>query len=1376
MNKKKISNISIMTEDYLMGLDIGTSSVGWATSDMNYRVIQRRRKSLWGVRLFEEGQKAEQRRIFRTQRRRYDRRCERLKLLQSLFAAPMAELDQGFFQRLKDSFFVREDKVIEQPNSLFDDESYQDKHFHQQYKTIYHLRHALMTSDEPHDLRLVYLAIHHIIKKRGHFLMKGESLSDVKDFSLCWQSFVKTLDHTEIREDISFEYAKAQDIAEALLAEESLNDKGKIILKKVGEKSWCKDENNCAKELIKLLIGGTCKLSTVFDLDPDDEEAQKQSICFKKDDYDAKAPAWATLLGDQFPLIEQAKAVYDWSILSRILKDSSSLSEAKIKSYEQHRADLAILKRVMKQLGKKELMFDSPDALNKKGVNYSNYVGYYKKGGNKITCDSCSYDDFCKTIKSQLPDLKKQADDLPAEILADTTYILERIEQGDFLPLQVQKDNAVIPHQVHLEELKKILLRAQKHHPFLLEADEYGSVSDKIIKMMTFRIPFYVGPLNDAHKKAGDEGFCWIVRRVVDSKEKILPWNFEQLVDRHKSAARFMERLSSKCTYIPTEDVLPKCSLLYQKFTVLNELNNLSLHGDRISVELKQKIYTELFGRSKKVTRKALIKYLIQQGVLSKGEEDAVSGIDEEINSKLSTLITLKVLFGDQMPPEDKLEEAILLITKLGMDKDMLHESMKEIFPDMSRKKLLRLCELDASGWGRLSHKLLTGISHETHGSMIDALWTTNANLMQLLGAEYGYGKLIDSYNDSRTRWHENKYEQVDNLFIPPAVKRGVRQSLRIIEEVVSIMGKAPQKICLEVARGPEEKKRTISRRLRLAAQYKKVQLKQWAEEIEKYTDARFKSDRLYLYYTQMGRCMYTGKVIEIDQLSTDYDIDHIQPISKTADDSLDNRVLVLKKENGRKSDIYPIDHSIRHAQAPFWKELYEKGLISRGKLNRLLRDQAMSEEELAGFINRQLVETRQSTKVVGKLLETLYPDTRVIYVKAGNISRFRQDNELIKIRELNDLHHGKDAYLSCVVGQVYDEKFTRNVLHFVKKKERYNLKVDKIFSRDLQRHERVIWRSGAEGSIATVRSMMQRHDLLITRMPQIETGHFFDQNIVSKRAGLVPIKSSDARLRDTERYGGYNSEKGAYFFLVEHGKGKKRIKTMEFVPVRLLKQIEQDDTALDSYCSEQLQLVEHRILIARIPKQSLLKINGVPYLLCGRGDKQLLFNHCVQLTLPPDLEAILKTVIRVNSIAISKEAKEGDAQYQIRKHQLTSKQCLALYDFFISKLESSIYGRIITSPLKLAQSYRDSFLDDSNGHEENKKSDDRNTQIIIQLCQDIVNLLYFFQCNAVPAIINGKKLSRIRYTKNITAQQSVSLINQSITGFYENSINLLEL
>lgn len=52
--------------NYFLGLDLGTASIGWAVTDNKYEIVRAHGKSLWGVRLFESAKTAEERRTFRT--------------------------------------------------------------------------------------------------------------------------------------------------------------------------------------------------------------------------------------------------------------------------------------------------------------------------------------------------------------------------------------------------------------------------------------------------------------------------------------------------------------------------------------------------------------------------------------------------------------------------------------------------------------------------------------------------------------------------------------------------------------------------------------------------------------------------------------------------------------------------------------------------------------------------------------------------------------------------------------------------------------------------------------------------------------------------------------------------------------------------------------------------------------------------------------------------------------------------------------------------------------------------------------------------------------------------------------------------------------
>src|SRR5699024_2064542 len=121
----------------------------------------------------------------------------------------------------------------------------------------------------------------------------------------------------------------------------------------------------------------------------------------------------------------------------------------------------------------------------------------------------------------------------------------------------------------------------------------------------------------------------WVVR----SGEKIYPWNFDQVVDLEQCREHFITRMTAKCTYIG-EDVLPKDSLLYSRFMVLNELNNLRINGKPISVKLKQDIYTNLFGKGRKVTQAGVKKYLMVHHGMT--QEDTISGLAGDFQATLA--------------------------------------------------------------------------------------------------------------------------------------------------------------------------------------------------------------------------------------------------------------------------------------------------------------------------------------------------------------------------------------------------------------------------------------------------------------------------------------------------------------------------------------------------------------------------------------------------------------------------------------------------------------------------------------------------------------------------------------------------------------------
>lgn len=128
-------------DNYYVGLDIGTDSVGYAVTNETYDLCKYKGEPMWGVTLFDEAQTAEQRRGFRTSRRRLDRRQQRVQLVMDLFAKEICKDDPLFFKRIKESYKYPEKDGTK--NRLFD--SYESqKEYNTKYPTIHHLIVELM--------------------------------------------------------------------------------------------------------------------------------------------------------------------------------------------------------------------------------------------------------------------------------------------------------------------------------------------------------------------------------------------------------------------------------------------------------------------------------------------------------------------------------------------------------------------------------------------------------------------------------------------------------------------------------------------------------------------------------------------------------------------------------------------------------------------------------------------------------------------------------------------------------------------------------------------------------------------------------------------------------------------------------------------------------------------------------------------------------------------------------------------------------------------------------------------------------------------------------------------------------------------------------
>ena len=409
--------------DYFIGLDLGTGSVGWAVTDTEYRLLKANQKSLWGIRLFDDAQTAAQTRGYRTARRRNERRKQRIQWLQQLFDAEIATVDPAFFIRLQESKFRVDDKrEVEQTGrfALFNDPGFTDKEYHEKYPTIYHLRKALLTEQGPFDVRLVYLAVHHILKNRGHFLSEMDAADGVQPFRAVFENLREVLDREH---EIAFDL-KDPDEFEQILRDRTLKvtQKKSQLKKAAGVEKASDDEGDVALDvMVELLAGASVRLAALFR----NKELKELGSIALDDKFEEQMESLTESLEEGSGLLLACKALSDWAELVAILGEDRYISLAKVRTYEKHRSDLEQLKGIVRR----KLPDAYPAMFHAEGLdNYAAYCGNGEK--------SCSYEDFTKYTKKLLSQIKDDP---------EVKEILAELESGSFLPKQTVKSNSVIP-------------------------------------------------------------------------------------------------------------------------------------------------------------------------------------------------------------------------------------------------------------------------------------------------------------------------------------------------------------------------------------------------------------------------------------------------------------------------------------------------------------------------------------------------------------------------------------------------------------------------------------------------------------------------------------------------------------------------------------------------------------------------------------------------------------------------------------------------------------------------------------------------------------------------------------------------------------------
>lgn len=1324
-----------MSKKYTIGLDIGTNSVGWAVIKEDYDLIRRRmkvngdfekgsvKKNFWGVRLFEEGETAEDRRIRRTTRRRLRRRRNRILYLQSIFQDELRKVDENFLHRLNESFIVPIDKEQDR-HPIFGTLEEEINH-HKQFPTVYHLRQYLADTDKQADIRLVYLALAHIIKYRGHFLIEGELNTENSSVEETFKNFIQnynqmfTLQHPE---DISVEIE--------LTEKSSRSKRADNVLKKLSNEK----KNGVLHQFLKLIVGNQGNFKKAFGL------SEEHKLNMSKETYEEDLDELLTEIGEEYQeLFLAAKQVHDAIELTDILSVSNEqtkapLSSSMVNRYKEHKQDLKMFKNFVKDKMPNHY-FDLFRNSNKNG-----YAGYIE---GKTT-----EEEFYKFLKKELNKVDG----------ADN--FLQKIEDERFLRKQRTYDNGVIPHQIHLKELKAIIEKQSKYYPFLSDN------IDRIVSLMTFRIPYYVGPLASEQNE-----FSWIER--YDNGE-IRPWNIKERVDLIASAEKFVKKMTNYDTYLPKERVLPKHSFLLQKFNVYNELTKVQYFDDQrqlrnFSSQEKQKIFDKLFKENRTVSRKLIEDYLINEFQL---KNPTVQGIENKFNASLKTYhdfvkigISTEVLNNDNNA--DALEQIVKILTVFE-DRKMIRKQLEK-FSDIFDKAVIKKLERrHYTGWGRFSKKMINSIRDEhTQKTIMEYLISDdgpkkniNRNFMQLINdADLSFKQIIE---ESRLELETDSLRDVvENIPGSPAIKKGIFQSLKIVDEIVRIMGDKPESIVIEMAR---ENQTTSQGRNNSKARLNAVEaaLKDMKSDLLKKHPASqeaLQNDRLYLYYLQNGRDMYRNQELDINNLSN-YDIDHVIPRSFTTDNSIDNRVLVTSKDNRGKSDDVPNAEVVKNMK-PFWSSLYRSKLISKRKFDNLTKAErgGLTADDKAGFIKRQLVETRQITKHVAGILHQRYNEpkeydqssVKIITLKSALTSQFRQAFNLYKVREINDYHHAHDAYLNGVIADLLIKTYPHLEPDFVygkyrktnmfkenratAKKQFYSNLIERFKNEDkiVDKNGEIIW--DVKRHVEKIRRVFNYRQINIVKKVEVQTGNFSKETVKSKgeSTSLIPRKKD----WDPKKYGGFDSPNTAYSIIFTHEKGKKRKEVKDIIGITIMDQ--------SNFETDEIKYLEGKgfvnpHVIFQLPKYTLFELeNGRRRLLASASEAQ----KGNQMVIPSHLIKLLHHCKRYEDSGFRNVEHES----YLNDHRSDFTDLLNYVLDFSAK-----YTLAFANDEKIKQLFNQNFEEAE----------------IKEFATSFINLMDFNRMGA-PSTFKffDKNIERKRYT-SIKELLKATIVFQSITGLYE--------
>ncbi|MFI5094975.1 MAG: type II CRISPR RNA-guided endonuclease Cas9 [Candidatus Acidiferrales bacterium] len=420
------------------------------------------------------------------------------------------------------------------------------------------------------------------------------------------------------------------------------------------------------------------------------------------------------------------------------------------------------------------------------------------------------------------------------------------------------------------------------------------------------------------------------------------------------------EHLIGFCELEPEERRTPWAFLEAQRFRALQKVNDLRVieRGALAERPLTNDERNAVFAKLEDDGDQSFAKLRTLLG-LKKAEFNLERGGGKRLRGNRTNLFMRSVfgVFWDEMPEEEK-HQAVTLWYRTESEEKLAQKARERwALDEIAANKFA--AEQPEDGYCSLSLKALR-------------------RLLPEMAKGVSYGEIRPQLYPETRREPKDLLPLVREA-VPslrnPAVERALTEVRKLVNAIVRQYGK-PYEIRVEMARElrksrKEREEATLRNRTR---QREREEAKaKILKDCGVQNPSRSDLEKALLFEECGGTCPYTGRTIEFSSLfgNSQFDIEHIIPVSRCPDDSFLNKTLCYHEEN----------RSVKGGRTPWQaygadEERWTQILARVGKFGnraKLRRFELRSEEELGEFTERQMNDTRYTTRLAVDLLSALY-------------------------------------------------------------------------------------------------------------------------------------------------------------------------------------------------------------------------------------------------------------------------------------------------------------------------------------------------------------------------------------------------------------------